>query len=101
MGSVQNGVQSNFGGALIEDSDSTPKKDKVASVAGPLGEHKLEDFGAPGGMETGSGQAPLAPRCCAISWYNTLHSPSGDFGGTGEFESTPSLRPDFCVRACD
>ena len=54
--SVQNGVQSRFGRALIKDSDSKLKKDKAASVPGALAEHKLEDFGAPGGRETGRGQ---------------------------------------------
>ena len=54
--SVQNDVQSSFGRALIEDSDSKPKKDKVESVPGALAEHKQEDFGGPGGRETGRGQ---------------------------------------------
>ena len=54
--SVQNGIQSGFGRALIEDSDSKPKKERVRSIGGALGEHKLEDFGAPGGRETGRGQ---------------------------------------------
>ena len=54
--SIQNQFQSGFGRALIEDSDSKPKKERVKSIGGALAEHKLEDFGAPGGRETGRGQ---------------------------------------------
>ena len=33
---------------MIGDSDSKPKKERVKSIGGALGEHKLKDFGASG-----------------------------------------------------
>ena len=54
--SVQNRFQSGFGRALIEDSDSKPKKDKVKSVLGAMAEHKQEDFAPSGGGKQGGGK---------------------------------------------
>ena len=54
--SLQNRFRSGFGRALNEDSVSKLKKERSESSAGAAPEHKLEDFGASVGRETGRGQ---------------------------------------------
>ena len=73
--SVQNGVQSGFGRALIENSDSKLKKER-SFIAAPVGEHKLEDFGAPEGRETGRGK-----------WLHTPDVPWTSQGVGGQMQS--------------
>ena len=49
-------------GALDEDSDSKLQKMRAESVDSPPGRLNLEDFGAPGGSETGRGQTVVLTR---------------------------------------
>ena len=54
--SIQNGLQSGFGRAWMEDSDSKRKKVRVKSIPGALTEHKQEVFATSGGGKLGGGK---------------------------------------------
>ena len=74
--SVQNGIQSGFGRALIEDSDSKPKKERVESIGGALGSTNLRILVPLGGGKQGGGK-----------WFHTPDVPwtSQGVGGLLEF----------------